>query len=98
MGLAREIFEAFLATAGSDVALVEGALADGNAGALRQAAHGLKSSTANVGAQALSACYRELERCGREGRVDAARELIGQLRAEHERAVLQLRAILTEFN
>jgi signal transduction histidine kinase/DNA-binding response OmpR family regulator/HPt (histidine-containing phosphotransfer) domain-containing protein len=97
MGLAREIFASFLATAGRSVAQLETALAAGNAKAMGQAAHALKSATANVGAQQLSDCYGELEMCGRDGRIDAARALVGRARREHERAVAQLRAILAEL-
>lgn len=96
MGLAREIFGMFLATADDSMARVELAVAEGNSVALGQAAHALKSSSANVGAQALSVCYRELEQCGREGRIEAARALVGPARREHERAVASLRNVLME--
>jgi len=94
MDMARAIFGSFLETADMDIAKVEAAIADGDGNALGQAARALKSSTANVGAQVLSGCYRELETCGREGRVDRARELFELTRREHERAISQLREIL----
>ncbi len=96
MGLARELLQSFLEAADSGVAMIETALSAGNAKALGQAAHSLKSSTANVGAQILSGCYRELEKCAREGRIDDARASIDRVRREHARAVLQLREILAE--
>ena len=97
MGLAREVFGSFLASADHGIARVEAAIAAGDGKALGHAAHALKSSTANVGAQVLSDCYRELEKCGREGRADAARALLGQVRREHARALAQLAEMLTEF-
>ena len=45
----------------------------------------LKSSSANVGAMALSRQCAELELAGRSGNLDAARELHPKLAAEHER-------------
>ena len=97
MGLAREVFGSFLASAGHGIALVEAAVAAGDGKALGHAAHALKSSTANVGAQLLSDCYRELEKYGREGRTDAAGALLEQVRREHTRALAQLADMLTEF-
>ena len=97
MGLAREIFTLFLDTAGPSLAQVEGAIATGNARALGQAAHALKSSAANVGAQVLSGCYRELEACARDGRIEQALALLGPARSEHQRARSQLQDILLEI-
>ena len=96
MELAREIFGSFLETADHGITQVEAAIAGSNAKALAQAAHALKSSAANVGAQGLSGCYRELEKCGREGRVDDARGLLGRTRREQARALSHLREILLE--
>ena len=95
MGLAHELFESFLSTADQSVAKVAAALDAGSGKALAQAAHALKSSTANVGAKTLSACWRELERCGREDRLDEAREVFSRTRSEHDRAVSRLRELLT---
>ena len=97
LDLAREIFGSFLETADHGIAQVEAAIAAGDGKALGQAAHALKSSTANVGAQVLSDCYRELEKYGREGRTDAARALLGRVRREHARALSQLGEMLMEF-
>ena len=97
MGLAREVFGSFLASAGHGIALVEAAVAAGDGKALGHAAHALKSSTANVGAQVLSDCFRELEKYGREGRTDAAGALLEQVRREHARALAQLAEMLAEF-
>ena len=97
MGLAQEIFTSFLHSAEHGLAQVEGAIAAGNARALGQAAHALKSSAANVGAQALSGCCRELEACARDGRMAQAPALLGPARREHQRARSQLQDILLEI-
>ena len=68
------------------------ALAAGDANGLREAAHALKSSSANVGATGLAAVAKELETLGREQRLDAARPLVLQMGAEHGRVVIALQA------
>jgi CheY-like chemotaxis protein len=53
-----------------------------DAGALRLAAHTLKSSSATVGAKAAAAFCKELETLGRNGSFEGAPELMGKLEAE----------------
>jgi signal transduction histidine kinase/DNA-binding response OmpR family regulator/HPt (histidine-containing phosphotransfer) domain-containing protein len=96
MALVREVLGAYLLSARDALARVQAAVAAGDARALGQIAHALKSSSANVGALALSNCWRELEACGREGRIGAAGALIDRTRAEHERALARLAEILEE--
>ncbi len=95
-GLVQRVLRIFLETAGESLQRVERAILDGNGALLSQAAHALKSSAANVGAESLSSVYRRLERLGRDGRVDEARALLTQLRREHERAAARMREILQE--
>lgn len=96
MGLAREIMRTFLASAQQRVATVEQAIASGDGEILGQAAHSLKSSTANVGAETLSGLYKQLEKLGRERRIDEARVLIDEVRKEHQRAVSDMHILLAE--
>jgi two-component system, sensor histidine kinase and response regulator len=96
MGLAREIMRTFLASAQERVVNIEHAIASGDSEILGQAAHALKSSTANVGAETLSGLYKQLEKLGRERRIDEARELFGEVRKEHQRAVSDMQTLLTE--
>ena len=91
--LVTQLVSSFLASAERNLALLAAAVADGNAKALGQTAHSLKSSAATLGAVALAACYRELEKCGREGRVSDAPGHLRQARHEHQRAVLALREL-----
>jgi two-component system sensor histidine kinase/response regulator len=94
MDLVTRLVNSFLASADDHLERVATAATEGNTKALGQAAHSLKSSAANLGAQALAGCYRELEKCAREGRIDDARGLLDRTRREHRRALLQLRELL----
>ncbi len=96
MDLAKELFRIFLETAPQCLAQVETSILAGDSKGLGQAAHALKSSAANVGAETLSQYYHQLEKLGREGRIDEARELVDRVRQEHQRAVARLREILLE--
>jgi CheY-like chemotaxis protein/HPt (histidine-containing phosphotransfer) domain-containing protein len=98
MALAKELLQAFLDSSEHGVNQVAASIRSGDSAQLGRAAHTLKSSALNVGARELSGCYRELEKMGREGRIDAARALFDQTRLEHERAVARLREILLEVS
>jgi signal transduction histidine kinase/CheY-like chemotaxis protein len=94
--LVRQLVGSFLASADDNLARIVAAASEGNAKVLSQAAHSLKSGAANLGAESLSSCYRELEMCGREGRLDDARSLLELSRREHRRALARLQELLLE--
>jgi HPt (histidine-containing phosphotransfer) domain-containing protein len=73
------------------LAAVRHAVDDGDAEALRRAAHSLKSNSATFGALALAALGRDLEEQGRTGRLDGAAERVALAEAEyaHVRRALQ---------
>jgi two-component system sensor histidine kinase/response regulator len=96
MDLVKTIMRIFIESAGQSVTRVENAILALDGGQLAAAAHALKSSTANVGAKTLSEFYRRLEQLGREGRLADARELLIQVRPEHQRAVARMYEILQE--
>jgi CheY-like chemotaxis protein/HPt (histidine-containing phosphotransfer) domain-containing protein len=96
MDLVKTILRIFIDSAGESVTRIENAILARDAGQLAAAAHALKSSTANVGAKTLSEFYRRLEQLGREGRLTDARELLIQVRPEHQRAVARMNEILQE--
>ena len=97
MELVTQLVTSFLDSADGNLTRVATALADGDSKTLSQAAHSLKSSAANLGAEALAGCYRELEKRGREGRIDDdARALLEKTRHEQQRALLQLRELVKE--
>ncbi|MEW6293851.1 MAG: response regulator [Pseudomonadota bacterium] len=94
MGLMRKVLKAYLDSSASLQAQVDEALAAGDAEALRRSAHTLKSSSANVGAEALAALYKELEACGREGRLEAARQLAPRAGQQYAQAIRELCVLL----
>jgi CheY-like chemotaxis protein len=95
--LAVELFTAFLATAGQFFDQLETAAESDNGKMLGQLAHSLKSSSAHVGALKLSGQYRELEKLGREHKMQEARAMMAQVRHEHERAVSQIMDLRAEL-
>jgi CheY-like chemotaxis protein len=97
MGLARAVLEAFRDTADPGLLRVQSALTRGDTQALSQAAHALKSSSANVGAQVLCKAYRELEQCARLGRMEDAHALFEQVRSEQQRVVSKIDELLLEL-
>ncbi len=96
MALTHKIVRAYLDNASALVDQVEQAIAAGDADALRRASHSLKSSSANVGAETLSALFRQLEGCGREGRLHEAAALIEPMRREYRLVVRALHQLLAE--
>jgi HPt (histidine-containing phosphotransfer) domain-containing protein len=96
MALVTKLVGSFVDSAEGSFARLAAALTEGNVKGVGQLAHSLKSSAANLGAETLSACYRELEKCGREGRIDDARGLLERTRREQQRALAHLRGLLME--
>ena len=81
----RELVDTFLEDAPTQMASLHGAVECGDADGARRAAHTLKSNGATFGAQPFAELCRELENLGRDGRLDAAPELLGRADEEWER-------------
>jgi signal transduction histidine kinase/CheY-like chemotaxis protein/HPt (histidine-containing phosphotransfer) domain-containing protein len=92
--LVTQLTTSFLDSADGSLARVAAAVAAADFIALGQAAHSLKSSAANLGAEELARCYAELEKCGREGRLRDAAVLLEGARREQKRALAELRQLL----
>ena len=95
-GLVGELLRAFMEAAPAQWQQVQAAVQAGDAEVLSRAAHGLKSSTGNLGAELLAGHYRDLERCGRAGAVEAARAALPAVRHEHERVIRRIHELLGE--
>ncbi|MBK7673875.1 MAG: response regulator [Candidatus Accumulibacter sp.] len=92
--LVQKVIGAYLADTPARFAQLRAATDAGDADALRKAAHALKSSSANVGADPLAALYKELETLGRQGTVDGAGTLLAAAEAELARVLTVLAATL----
>jgi CheY-like chemotaxis protein/HPt (histidine-containing phosphotransfer) domain-containing protein len=80
--LVTRVIAAYVDDAPKRLTQIQSAVQEGDADGLRKAAHGMKSSSANVGAEALAALCKELELIGRAGTVDGADELLVQAEQE----------------
>ena len=79
----------------SSLALTEAlrtATASNDCEGIRQAAHALKSSSANVGAMVFADLCKDVEVAAAEGKLDGARVLVDGLLAEHTKVMLALEA------
>jgi two-component system, sensor histidine kinase and response regulator len=90
-GLAlAELIDLFLKSAPETLALAKTAVADADPGRLEQAAHLLKGSAANFGAQGLQELCTTLERIACTGVVDGAPEVLAALQVEFDRVAAAL--------
>lgn len=92
-----EVISIFLEEAPRHLDALEGALAEGDADALRSAAHTLKSSSAQLGAMRVSELARKLEASGDAGKVAEAADDVGAARGAFEAAKRELEAVREEI-
>ncbi|WP_281289623.1 sensor histidine kinase [Accumulibacter sp.] len=74
--LVNKVIDAYLADAPARLARMHSATDADNADALRKAAHGMKSSSANDGAERLAALCKVLQMLGCSGTLEGARSLL----------------------
>ena len=96
--LLERLIDTYTTTATRLMADAERALAQRDAVMLRHAVHTLKSSSANVGATALSQCFGTVEIHAREGKTQAAEHEWPAVRIEYERALQALHTLLAVEN
>jgi HPt (histidine-containing phosphotransfer) domain-containing protein len=92
--IVAEVIELFIDDSRRRVAAMGAALERGDAVALGHDAHGLKGSSANVGANRLRGLCEAVERLGKSKTLDGAAELLGELEREYakvERCLTPLR-------
>lgn len=80
-----ELVESYLEDAEKLIERLRTGVTATDAGEIEHAAHALKSSSANMGAMALSEHAKELERLGREGTVEGASPLVDRAAEEFRR-------------
>jgi signal transduction histidine kinase/DNA-binding response OmpR family regulator len=92
--LLRTVVHAFLDSAPELLEDLETGLAQRSAERVQDAAHTLKSSSANVGATRLASLSREIEARARAGNLSQAKDLLDPLLAEYREVVSALEAVL----
>ncbi len=81
-----KIINLYLQNSPGLIKTVRKSVEQGDGVALCEAAHSLKSSSANLGAVSMAAVCKKLEEMGREGRTDAAKALTGRIESEYKLA------------
>lgn len=92
----RNFLETFLAGVPGYVAGIEGAIRAGDAESLARAAHALKSSCLNVGAEAVVVRCARLENLGKSGTVEGAPPIAVEIAELCRRMAEEIRG-LSEF-
>ncbi|NTV71191.1 MAG: response regulator [Azonexaceae bacterium] len=92
--LVGQVLAAYLKAAEREWGRFDQGLADGDAALLASAAHALKSSSFNVGANGLARRCSEIEHLGRDGNMRQLLTRVDGVRAEWRRVEVALKAIL----
>ncbi len=92
--LLSELVEIYRADVPSLIDAMRDAITSGDATALRQAAHTLKGSSANLGAEGLAEIAGRLELIGRAGGTAGTTALLAHFEAEYERVCAAFDALL----
>jgi HPt (histidine-containing phosphotransfer) domain-containing protein len=95
-GLLKEVMQVYLVSSAALVPQTEQAANAADADSLRRLAHSLKSSSANVGAEALSDLFRRIEILGKEQKFEEAMPLIVDVRKAYEDVTSEIRLLLLE--
>lgn len=83
--LFHDLIDTFLSDSPARLEAAQAAVAAGDAEGMERAAHGLKSSSANMGALGLASLCKQIEMLGRGGQVAGAAELVARAGSEFER-------------
>ncbi|MCK5509124.1 MAG: response regulator [Desulfobacterales bacterium] len=79
-----KIINLYLENSPGLIKTVRKSVEQGDGAALCEAAHSLKSSSANLGAVSMAAVCKKLEEMGREGRTDVSKALVGRIESEYK--------------
>ena len=86
----NKILHQYLEDAPGKISAIAKALLDRDTDALRQASHSLRSSSANLGAVALTDYCKNLEHTARAGKIPDNPETLAELETEYEKAKIAL--------
>jgi HPt (histidine-containing phosphotransfer) domain-containing protein len=94
--LLQRVVAAFLQDTPRQLTVLREAVAGGDPATIRKTAHSLKSSSANVGADALARLCKEMEQIGRAGHTDGATRLQAALEQAFQATRESLSTILAK--
>lgn len=94
--LLHDLIMAYFDDAPSRISAITEAIAKNDPFALRQAAHALRSASANLGAKQLSVVCQELEMMGRNSQIVEANQKLSALKMEYDQVCLALQKELQE--
>lgn len=77
--LLQELIEIFQDSYTSDCILIRAGIANGWAGKIADAAHSIKGAAASLGFEAIRSLALEMEKDGRAGRIEVARQRLAEL-------------------
>jgi signal transduction histidine kinase/CheY-like chemotaxis protein/HPt (histidine-containing phosphotransfer) domain-containing protein len=89
--LLARLIDTFLSAVPGEIDALAEAVSRGDAGSAARIAHTYKSSSANLGAPALSGAFAEIERRARQGSVDGLPDLCAKLRVAYAQVAPLLR-------
>jgi len=95
--MVRKVVDLYLSNSSMLVEDLHTGLAQGNAEAVRQGAHALKSSSQNVGACGLATLSQKLEEMGRSGELVDAKKCMGALDDLYPKTVLALKSAIQQL-
>ncbi|MBX3615890.1 response regulator [Nitrosomonas sp.] len=94
--LLHKILQAFLESAECNIRQLEQAIADNDVESLRQSAHALKSSSGNIGADDLSAIFKQMEADARAGELAHAKTLLDNMKQQYQSVTAEINQILNQ--
>lgn len=94
--LVNKILHAFLESAEGYVQLLNQAFLDNDAETIRKTAHTLKSSSANIGAEALSTIFKQIEAYGKSGELTLAESLRSEMLTLYQQVIIEVKVILNQ--
>ena len=94
--LLKKILQTFLDTSIDLIKQIEEAVINQNAEDLCLAAHSLKSSSANIGAEGLSIIAQKMELCGKSCELNQAGPLLNNLQQQYQHATTEIKKLLNE--
>ncbi|HJV00276.1 MAG TPA: response regulator [Burkholderiaceae bacterium] len=92
--LLERVLQAYVSDTPTHLQALRQAIAAADASSVRKAAHSLKSSSANVGAEALAQACKEMEQLGRNGSTVGAADMLAGMEREFQAVRQSLNTIL----